>query len=104
MILRDYVTPLAGVWVEISKLHKSPRHVQVTPLAGVWVEIGHIRKCKSLHPVTPLAGVWVEIIYSCQVLQPGGGVTPLAGVWVEMAQREDSTIPPNRHSPCGSVG
>ena len=34
----------------------------VTPLAGVWVEISARDMKKSLAAVTPLAGVWVEII------------------------------------------
>ena len=33
------VTPLAGVWIEIS-LHSSNKNERrVTPLAGVWIEI-----------------------------------------------------------------
>ena len=58
---RDFVTPLAGVWVEIWKNIRKDIPSGVTPLAGVWVEIigEQIEKYKS--PVTPLAGVWVEI-------------------------------------------
>ena len=33
------VTPLAGVWVEISSTPLSSIDTWVTPLAGVWVEI-----------------------------------------------------------------
>ena len=33
------VTPLAGVWVEISVIGLSFGNERVTPLAGVWVEI-----------------------------------------------------------------
>ena len=36
----EYVTPLAGVWIEICyKLLQNVRP-DVTPLAGVWIEIG----------------------------------------------------------------
>ena len=53
------VTPLAGVWVEISSTPLSSIDTWVTPLAGVWVEI-YIVKFDGKE-VTPLAGVWVEI-------------------------------------------
>jgi len=33
------VTPLAGVWIEISCGASSGRGCLVTPLAGVWIEI-----------------------------------------------------------------
>ena len=33
------VTPLAGVWVEITKAYLKSVTFSVTPLAGVWVEI-----------------------------------------------------------------
>ena len=33
----------------------------VTPLAGVWVEINPFNDKKCINVVTPLAGVWVEI-------------------------------------------
>ena len=34
-----FVTPLAGVWIEISCDSVSVRITNVTPLAGVWIEI-----------------------------------------------------------------
>ena len=33
------VTPLAGVWIEISRRTMYLRREKVTPLAGVWIEI-----------------------------------------------------------------
>ena len=33
----------------------------VTPLAGVWIEIGTYRIFNFRINVTPLAGVWIEI-------------------------------------------
>ena len=36
-------------------------HVLVTPLAGVWIEITLLYPLSALHLVTPLAGVWIEI-------------------------------------------
>ena len=33
------VTPLAGVWIEITKQRLDNNRKLVTPLAGVWIEI-----------------------------------------------------------------
>ena len=33
------VTPLVGVWIEITVIRKRIRNVTVTPLVGVWIEI-----------------------------------------------------------------
>ena len=33
------VTPLVGVWIEISLLGFLPKNNVVTPLVGVWIEI-----------------------------------------------------------------
>ena len=56
-----FVTPLAGVWVEIEQLMTSANFAHVTPLAGVWVEIYQQYDSSGEPSVTPLAGVWVEI-------------------------------------------
>ena len=82
------VTPLAGVWIEISlfgcadcflsslpsrecglklpaySLHFCPG--AVTPLAGVWIEIALYHRSGHYQCVTPLAGVWIEISDSLQ--------------------------------------
>ena len=34
-----YVTPLAGVWIEIQANQNAAIGAMVTPLAGVWIEI-----------------------------------------------------------------
>ena len=36
---RSYVTPLAGVWIEISSAGHDDLPLFVTPLAGVWIEM-----------------------------------------------------------------
>ena len=94
------------MWVEISGGASIRVAKGVTPLAGVWVEITSVtsnncapvvslplRECglKSAgrdiwarpYPVTPLAGVWVEMGRP-DLMSPSDNVTPLAGVWVEM--------------------
>ena len=55
------VTPLAGVWIEISLSPGSVSGLLVTPLAGVWIEIVRNQDRVKRHRVTPLAGVWIEI-------------------------------------------
>ena len=82
--MRQCVTPLAGVWVEMLCSCSFVSSCSVTPLAGVWVEIPTAyepytggrpslpsRECGLKYKfhrstslkciVTPLAGVWVEI-------------------------------------------
>ena len=58
---RCYVTPLAGVWIEIISLFFRGKNGWVTPLAGVWIEILINIDGASTTLVTPLAGVWIEI-------------------------------------------
>ena len=79
--LRAFVTPLAGVWVEIIYLHQFLKREGVTPLAGVWVEIINVKFASNHALVTPLAGVWVEIYRT------------IPGIFWGIC-----------HSPCGSVG
>ena len=118
------VTPLAGVWIEISAPAYSNLSVRVTPLAGVWIEILMLciystfalchSPCGSVDwndyrltetgriIVTPLAGVWIEIgikLLICFRLI----VTPLAGVWIEIVPGSPDFLRERRHSPCGSV-
>ena len=57
----------------------------VTPLAGVWIEISVAASVAISDTVTPLAGVWIEIISKCGV-SDCYAVTPLAGVWIEMSR------------------
>ena len=97
------VTPLAGVWVEISLGKLLPPWIQSLPLreCGLKSSFG----CRFLYriQVTPLAGVWVEIkIMSFK--NSSSAVTPLAGVWVEMPVSRILFSEGHRHSPCGSVG
>ena len=60
-IIFGIVTPLAGVWIEISQRVELLRNSIVTPLAGVWIEIELSELSVSSLSVTPLAGVWIEI-------------------------------------------
>ena len=119
-----YVTPLAGVWIEITPFAALTGHDAVTPLAGVWIEIfGYhslpsvisslpLRECglkycrdsqeSLLSLVTPLAGVWIEIAVHLPYAF-GIKVTPLAGVWIEITVWGSPAADMTCHSPCGSV-
>ena len=98
----EYVTPLAGVWIEICyKLLQNVRP-DVTPLAGVWIEICTSAILHRLFIVTPLAGVWIEIMKYTDRCRKNT-VTPLAGVWIEMSSVPKMSIPASSHSPRGSV-
>ena len=57
----NFVTPLAGVWIEILTVGKYPTDLTVTPLAGEWIEMFELRFASGELLVTPLAGVWIEI-------------------------------------------
>ena len=74
----------------------------VTPLAGVWIEISVILTFPSFSTVTPLAGVWIEMC-PAHILRGGLPVTPLAGVWIEIPHFASSHKHKCCHSPCGSV-
>ncbi len=61
-ISRVFVTPFAGVWIEIIRDFpmEYPRP-SVTPFAGVWIEITPKLYSVLSEAVTPFAGVWIEI-------------------------------------------
>ena len=74
----------------------------VTPLVGVWIEIsGGPLRC-SLRNVTPLVGVWIEISYELPYRGQAHSHSPCGSVdWniVTNAEHNRRTC----HSPCGSV-
>ena len=76
--------------------------IWVTPLAGVWIEIKSKIAQKNTKVVTPLAGVWIEMIASF-IQHESNIVTPLAGVWIEILYDTFLLYDDTRHSPCGSV-
>ena len=57
-----WVTPYAGVWIEIRETATQPTRLIVTPYAGVWIEIYYKRGEFPQFCVTPYAGVWIEIL------------------------------------------
>ena len=57
-----FVTPYAGVWIEIYRFFTIFNKSNVTPYAGVWIEIGSYGIYAVWMGVTPYAGVWIEIL------------------------------------------
>jgi len=81
--MHSAVTPLAGVWIEISSAHRSPVDHLVTPLAGVWIEIVLVCPAcgrKLSHP-SRVCGL-KSVCFDCSYFNLF--VTPLAGVWIEI--------------------
>ena len=81
--IKLWVTPYAGVWIEISesfeKVQCCLRHslrgsVDWNDVYGGW---------KPNPYVTPYAGVWIEIFFT-SLWNNAEGVTPYAGVWIEI--------------------
>ena len=67
----EWVTPYAGVWIEIRLSTTSVCDKTVTPYAGVWIEITSLKfHSETLH-VTPYAGVWIEIEEIDRLLEQG---------------------------------
>ena len=59
--LFSFVTPYAGVWIEMPGHAVCDAALFVTPYAGVWIEICRYLLFASISIVTPYAGVWIEI-------------------------------------------
>ena len=78
-----FVTPYAGVWIEIHTKSTTTRTGSVTPYAGVWIEIPGNATQFANSNVTPYAGVWIEISKIC-FYRSVDVVTPYAGVWIEI--------------------
>ena len=74
----------------------------VTPLVGVWIEISTWLSTCLILPVTPLVGVWIEMLEQ-QQLRFLVDVTPLVGVWIEMTMGNTDQVHAVSHSPCESV-
>ena len=75
-----FVTPLAGVWIEIAVTFYHALHNAVTPLAGVWIEIVPKACFAAAFTVTPLAGVWIEISFFVPLYFPSLSHSPRGSV------------------------
>jgi len=72
-----YVTPHAGVWIEIQYAASVASSLKVTPHAGVWIEMLVIDIPEEQQiEVTPHAGVWIEIIHFTRLAAPVRCHTP----------------------------
>ena len=83
----DYiVAPLAGAWIEMTKIPASTEGVDVAPLAGAWIEISIPIALTINAGVAPLAGAWIEISIT-DAIPFTINVAPLAGAWIEIWRR-----------------
>ena len=102
MALIHPVTPLAGVWIEISPYLQKSSTDQVTPLAGVWIEMSSVFSCPDVSIVTPLAGVWIEIPITYAITVAPAMSLPLRECGLKYTAPA-GLLAGRCHSPCGSV-
>ena len=67
-------------------MHDKHKRIVVTPLVGVWIEISQRKDTTLMVIVTPLVGVWIEMIPPISLPCQWSNVTPLVGVWIEILQ------------------
>ena len=53
------------MWIEILWENDPKAGRYVTPFAGVWIEINVLSCFQAPSLVTPFAGVWIEIVLPC---------------------------------------
>ena len=80
LVIRKYVAPLAGAWIEMRLRKKEGVDPVVAPLAGAWIEMY-------------FTSIWFIIVF----------VAPLAGAWIEMGITDYFKIERISRSPRGSV-
>ena len=69
------------MWIEIYSYGQVADRSSVTPLAGVWIEISVAQCFEGAERVTPLAGVWIEIHFRlCTMAQGQKGHSPRGSV------------------------
>ena len=59
-MMRSFVTPFVGVWIETLPLCSQSKQGSVTPFVGVWIETRLKYMFHLLPIVTPFVGVWIE--------------------------------------------
>ena len=73
MMMKQFVAPFAGAWIEISVVEIWRSLRIVAPFAGAWIEIlKHLLTSLLIH-VAPFAGAWIEIQYVPDWTKPGAG-------------------------------
>ena len=82
--LEKWVTPFAGVWIEIKPAQPEAARHTVTPFAGVWIEMELARLCGT-SPQASLPSRECGLKYVVKLTETNGdSVTPFAGVWIEI--------------------
>ncbi len=78
------------------------KYFVVTPLAGVWIEISKSSESSSSSSSLPLRECGLKFMLVVSFIQMVH-VTPLAGVWIEIKRIYLTYQIAKCHSPCGSV-
>ena len=71
------------MWIEILLYHTQSKHHNVTPLAGVWIEITYNKVNYDIDWSLPLRECGLKFAYDKADIERVK-VTPLAGVWIEI--------------------
>ena len=72
--------PLRECGLKLTHLCIKLRKLKVTPLAGVWIEISMPTQDDTKDTVTPLAGVWIEINIKSERRYTNGSHSPCGSV------------------------
>ena len=103
LLAKIAVTPLAGVWIEMSEDFENAIAGVVTPLAGVWIEItGKVRKLGNAVGHSPCGSVDWNILWNRQYFSANCH-SPCGSVDWNSVKRPGILDTIFRHSPCGSV-
>ena len=96
------VTPLAGVWIEISNSDITNISILSLPLRECGLKYMLEMPCYRMYMSLPLRECGLKLKLSLPSVELIS-VTPLAGVWIEICLCHKKLAPLIRHSPCGSV-
>ena len=76
------------MWIEIRDECIAMLADNVTPLAGVWIEITIVLTREHCHQSPPSRGCGSKLFHTWPHIKTNA-VTPLAGVWIEIPQNHD---------------
>ena len=68
-----YVTPFAGVWIEITVIPSASVVSLSLPLRECGLKYHRFVHRLHLSAVTPFAGVWIEILHDLSPIRPFSG-------------------------------
>ena len=83
------VAPLAGAWIEISRLSTFVVTSSSLPSRERGLKFLTASQMSFASPVAPLAGAWIEILLWFWLKCTVTFVAPLAGAWIEIMDAID---------------